>query len=431
MDHSNKKEEVTFFSKHSSQSEGKRILFYSLPLFILLIGYAVPTYFVLKKHDVAAIELLVALLVGFSYPIYRFTGSYKVAGHYLIINGLLIVMGLVLLTGGLQGPSSFWFTLIPFFAALILGKSSLKTHAVLTFMVMILFHWFDSDIKNLSFTIRDQSYLEGARTRTIYAMFFFTIIMSSIYERLITSAYGEIKKDKKRIQELLRLLSHDLFNYLTIIRASTKRLKNNKDNDPEKKNTSLNKIENSLGSIEALLHHIKEAEALKSGKVQLELGPIDLKKALFKSLQLFDDQFKEKGIEIEIKEFTHTKILAEPVTLETQILNNLISNSLKFSSRGEKIEFSACEQGDSVAFTIRDHGIGMGEQLLDHIFEDDIQASRLGTSGEKGTGFGMAIIRNYVGYLGGSISLKSRCISEHPEDHGTTITITFKKSSSP
>lgn len=92
---------------------------------------------------------------------------------------------------------------------------------------------------------------------------------------------------------------------------------------------------------------------------------------------------------------------------------------------------TATEHNGIIEFYVEDHGIGMPEAHLENIFNLSKSISRTGTNGEEGTGFGMSLIKSFVESYGGSITIESRDIQQIPQNHGTKVTIRFKKSLQP
>ena len=84
-------------------------------------------------------------------------------------------------------------------------------------------------------------------------------------------------------------------------------------------------------------------------------------------------------------------------------------------------------RGDEVALTITDSGIGIPPDLVANLFRFDVKTTRPGTLQEKGTGFGMPVVKKFVEYYGGRIEIESRTIEEFPNDHGTSITIILRE----
>lgn len=105
------------------------------------------------------------------------------------------------------------------------------------------------------------------------------------------------------------------------------------------------------------------------------------------------------------------------------IVRNLLANAIKFSHPGSQIEINADEQSkkDAVIFSVKDNGIGISQEKLNALFEDN-QVLAEGTYGEKGTGLGLMLCNEYVKANGGKIWVNSR------EGEGTTFYFSLKKS---
>src|SRR5262249_15107286 len=91
----------------------------------------------------------------------------------------------------------------------------------------------------------------------------------------------------------------------------------------------------------------------------------------------------------------------------SQILRNFISNALKFTEYGEVRVTARKSEGDSVAFSVSDTGIGIAREALDRIFEEFAQLDTPLHRRARGTGLGLPLSRRLAGLLGGSIALKS------------------------
>jgi len=91
------------------------------------------------------------------------------------------------------------------------------------------------------------------------------------------------------------------------------------------------------------------------------------------------------------------------------IIRNLLSNAVKFTPKGGKITISAKQYADQmVRISVEDSGIGMSQQLIDHLFLlDDIQSNRKGTDGEYSYGLGLIICKDYIDKHGGKLEIKS------------------------
>jgi signal transduction histidine kinase len=115
--------------------------------------------------------------------------------------------------------------------------------------------------------------------------------------------------------------------------------------------------------------------------------------------------------------------MAEPVSFMNSALNNILTNAIKFSFPGGVITIAARNLGAAVELSVTDRGIGMSEKLLADLFDISKQTSRNGTSGEKGTGFGMPLLKKFVSLYGGAVEIESKDIKKYPEGHGTKVTL--------
>ena len=147
-----------------------------------------------------------------------------------------------------------------------------------------------------------------------------------------------------------------------------------------------------------------------------------LSAAVAESQLLMQTKLSAKDINL-VAEVPAVHVQAEPCSLVNSVLNNLLTNAIKFSPRGSSIELSARVEGTQVCLTVRDHGIGMTPEVLAHLFDLGKSHSRPGTDGETGTGFGMPLVQRFVTQFGGRLEVTSRDQASHPENHGTEFRI--------
>ena len=117
--------------------------------------------------------------------------------------------------------------------------------------------------------------------------------------------------------------------------------------------------------------------------------------------------------------------MADRKSLCYQVLNNLISNSIKFTDPGGSIKVLVESNFGVTKCSIMDTGIGIPQEIILNLFNTSAKTTRTGTSGETGTGFGMPIVKNYIEKFNGKIEVHSALKSENATNHGTTITITL------
>jgi signal transduction histidine kinase len=152
-----------------------------------------------------------------------------------------------------------------------------------------------------------------------------------------------------------------------------------------------------------------EVAELDTGKRKLKLEKLRPWEILQDAHDRNADEARDKRIEIAIRAFADlTPVLADRRALRS-ILDNLLSNAVRYTPAGGEIQLEADEVKDKIQFSVRDTGRGIEAEKLPGIFE------RFGSGGEEGTGLGLALVRRLVESLGGQISVESRL------GHGTTF----------
>jgi signal transduction histidine kinase len=158
----------------------------------------------------------------------------------------------------------------------------------------------------------------------------------------------------------------------------------------------------------------------------LALDAVSLPTALAEALLLAKSKLIAKQITV-TNEVPAAVILAEPHSLTSSILGNVLDNAIKFSSPGGTIVISATVEAEAVCLSFKDFGIGMPPAVQAHLFDISRSNSRMDTDGQKGSGFGMPLMARLIKKYGGAIEVVSRDLATHPDDHGTELKIWFKR----
>lgn len=243
-------------------------------------------------------------------------------------------------------------------------------------------------------------------------------------EELIKSNQ-ELENSVQKGKGLIRVLSHDLANSIGLIQSTINLIPTVSD---EKREKYLEKLTLATSNQMALIDQVRTLEANESGKHSIVLEKVDLGDILDRALKLMEHKIKEKEIIVNRKiDGANLLALAEPVTLLNSVIANLISNAIKFSLPQGVIEISLEEDSDYLKMQVEDHGIGMPETLIKKIFSPFHSTSRKGTSGEKGTGFGMPLAKSYMDQYGGEIKVESIDRQVDPDHSGTKIILIFRR----
>lgn len=256
-------------------------------------------------------------------------------------------------------------------------------------------------------------------------------LLACLLPALLVDDYHREEKDRQteivnqRIEELhylleqkntmVRVLTHDISNCLIPLSFFTKILKDKKIEDLTQEDLSkaLHRIEVSSSRISSMVTQVRDFESMTSRKNQSNLKSCYLKSSLEESFSHFKEQLLAKNINFKINFEpnldTHLRVIVDPPSFVNSVLSNLISNCIKFSHPDGLIEVNIYSAGkDKVEIQFKDYGVGMSEEMLSKVFSFNHNISRDGTRGEKGTGFGLPILKKYIEIYEGDISVTSQ-----------------------
>ena len=185
-------------------------------------------------------------------------------------------------------------------------------------------------------------------------------------------------------------------------------------NNPGRVKDCLEKIMSSSNHLLSLINDILDMSRIESGKVQIQEKECNLSELLHTLINIIQPQAKGKQLDFLVDTFdvTDEDIFADPLKLN-QIFINILGNAVKFTPVGGTISLRIRQKPCSVTgygtyeFTIKDTGIGMSREFLEHIFEPFEREHSALKLGIEGTGLGMAITKNLVDIMGGTIAVSS------------------------
>lgn len=175
-----------------------------------------------------------------------------------------------------------------------------------------------------------------------------------------------------------------------------------------------------------ILDSVKKMYTIQDQKYTVDLKDINLFESVQTSVIIFKNLLHEKEIEIDIKIPKDFYINVDTNSFTHSVIDNLITNAIKFSYPNSKIEITASQNETQIVLSVKDFGIGIPEKILESIFDITKPTSRPGTKGEVGTGYGMPLVKKFIEMSGGSIEIKS--IVKPEKDHGTEVLLYLKRS---
>ena len=225
----------------------------------------------------------------------------------------------------------------------------------------------------------------------------------------LKTARDQLKQLAEDKDELLGILAHDLKNHLGGMNMSAELLRNRIERSHDERLTRLS--ENILRSGAQLLAFLKEflANASADNVFTPKLGAVNLVDIAANVVQQYQEAAQRKQLEIRT-DFPAgaINVLADASALD-QVLDNLISNAVKFSPPGKKIFVGVRQtKGDRVECLVRDEGPGFTAEDKARMFRRYGRLSARPTGGEPSTGLGLSIVRKLVQAMNGELSCESK-----------------------
>ncbi|HEX8843735.1 MAG TPA: ATP-binding protein [Pyrinomonadaceae bacterium] len=227
--------------------------------------------------------------------------------------------------------------------------------------------------------------------------------------RELNEANAKLRELAELREEFLALTTHDLRSPLTVISGVISFFTSGRlgELSPEQKNM-VSMMERNTQSLIELVNDLLDASKLESGTMRLEVATIDLSGVIDELRETMLPMAKEKGIElIEAFPVGLPAVQADRAKLR-RILVNLISNALKFTQKGGRVEVRAEREDKGVRISVLDTGVGIAPEDIGKLFDKYEQARSRATRGEKGTGLGLYITRQLVELHGSNIKVESK-----------------------
>lgn len=241
------------------------------------------------------------------------------------------------------------------------------------------------------------------------------IVEKELQQRmLMEDALAQAERANKAKSTFLSNMSHDIRTPMNAIMGFTALASTHLDNK-EQVREYLEKIMSSGNHLLSLINDVLDMSRIESGKIHIEEKPCSLPEILheLRNMLQADIHAKQLDLYIDTVDVLNEEIYCDKLRLN-QIFLNLLSNAVKFTGAGGTISMRIIEKAGAPAgcasyeFHVKDTGIGMSEEFVSHIFEPFERERNSTISGIQGTGLGMAITKNIVDMMNGSIQVKSR-----------------------
>ena len=245
------------------------------------------------------------------------------------------------------------------------------------------------------------------------------------YADLLEEKNLELKQKNAQLEELnaskdtfFSIIAHDVKSPLAGFLSFAELLRNLSSIKHEQFQELVTHFRQSAEHLLALLENLLTWAQIQRGTIEFSPQRLNLRMRVESAITLLRQNAEQKEIALKNALQQDIELDADLNMLET-ILRNLLSNAIKFTPRGGQIEIRAACDDASVKVMVSDTGIGVSEENVAGVFRIGKKVKKLGTAGEKGTGLGLVLCKEFVEKHGGKIGLESQV------NHGTTVWFTL------
>jgi PAS domain S-box-containing protein len=292
---------------------------------------------------------------------------------------------------------------------------------------------------NLQITADQGSFqTEGWRLRKDGSRFWADVLITAVYDKdgkvqgftKVTRDFSLRKKMQDEIKYMLQtemelsrmksdfvsMASHEFRTPLSTIASSISLIEKYRTTETQdNRDKHIKRIKFAVSEMVVMLEEFLSLEKIEQGKVRVRNENFDLKDLSEQTIARFNTTLKAE----QFISYTHSgkEEVCFDATFISHILNNFLSNAIKYSPEGTHIILESFVNQNTITIRITDHGFGISPEDQKHLFERFFRASNTGNI--KGTGLGLHIVKRYTDLLGGTIEVNSEI------DKGSVFTVTM------
>ncbi|MCX7987535.1 MAG: ATP-binding protein [Bacteroidales bacterium] len=218
---------------------------------------------------------------------------------------------------------------------------------------------------------------------------------------------SKLAESNKSLLKFISLIAHDLRNpFNSLIGFSNLLLENYDGYTDEKRKEYIRHLYTASSQGFQLLDNLLEWSRITTGSIKPSPVIFNLNLVIENTLRLLESTVIKKEISTHISLQSDLSVYADPNMIQAAI-RNIISNAIKFTHRQGRIEVLTYKTKQQVVVEIKDNGVGMTNEVVKNLFKIGMTVSSKGTEGEKGTGMGLLLSKEFIELNNGKISVQS------------------------
>lgn len=218
---------------------------------------------------------------------------------------------------------------------------------------------------------------------------------------------------------LFSIIAHDLKNpFFGMIGLSDILREDFDELTDDEKRDLINNLNDLSRNTHKMLENLLDWSRQQTGKIAFAPQSFDLVALIKQNINIAEQQARIKKINLTFELPDSLNVFADENMIDT-VVRNLISNAIKFTMPGGKINVAAETQNNKAIISVKDSGIGISDEIKNKLFQLDVDVRSSGTSGEQGTGLGLLLCKEFVEKNKGTINVESK------KNSGSTFTFTL------
>jgi PAS domain S-box-containing protein len=220
-------------------------------------------------------------------------------------------------------------------------------------------------------------------------------------------AEEELKKSVDVRNKLFSIIAHDLRGHISNFLPALNILTEDEVLDEELKSEILQGLKKASFNTFNLLENLLNWSRYQTDKIRLRKSIFNINELILHNVELFESYLNQKSITLSIDAGNMYNAFADKDSINL-IVRNLISNAVKFTPKGGKIDVSLNVEADKLYLVVKDNGLGIPEEIQQNLFRQDNIQSTYGTEREKGVGLGLMLCKEFAELNGGDVFVRSK-----------------------
>lgn len=346
----------------------------------------------------------------------RKTGNLSLTGHVYGVVLVLGVAGMCATSGGPQGPFSPWLAAVPVFAILLMDKREAIFWTTISLIAVWAFAYVD--LSGAGFPeVYPQQAAVSFRSASQAGFASFLVLLALLFEQARAEAFNQVKQANRHLaeandelsrlnqqkNEFLNIAAHDLKNPLTIICGYADLLRELESPTLVEIRDKASEILRSGNHMLDIIRNILEVRRIEDGRRPVANSRCSLDRIVSELSEAYSGAAAAKQITVNVAGTAELPEACADPTATRQILDNLISNAVKYTPRGGNVVIGISHGAGHVAVEVSDTGPGLSEADQLRLWGKFQRLTPRPTEGESSSGLGLWIVRRLTESMGGTV----------------------------